>query len=102
MTETRSTALRTSSAASSEDKREEQRILQEELNILKDGICQGRNRLPCPVPYYVSGDSVYYQLLLNGRLIEVFHDRLLYYRKETGLFPYESPVILKKTGINTT
>lgn len=102
MMETSLAASRTSSAASSEDKREEQRVLQEELNILKDGICQGRNRLPCPVPYYVSGDSVYYQILMNGRLIEVYHDRLLYYRKETGLFPYESPVIRKRSGINTT
>ncbi len=101
MKETGWKASRISSEDSSEDKREEQRILQEELNILKDGICQGRNHLPCPVPYYVSGDSIYYQIIQDGLLIEVYHDRLLYYRKETGLCPYQSPRIIKRSAIVT-
>ncbi len=92
--------MKISSEAFSDSKKEQQ-ILQEELNILKEGICQGREALPCPVPVFVSGESMYYKIVHHGKLVEVYQDRLLYYRKETVIFPeYRGPVITKQTAGN--
>ncbi len=92
--------MKISSEAFSDSKKEQQ-ILQEELNILKEGICQGREALPCPVPVFVSGESMYYKLITNGKLVEVYRDRLLYYRRETVLVPeYRGPIITKYTAGN--